>query len=94
MKGYWIARVTVADPEQYKLYAERAPEAFAKFGAKVLARGGRAQQLEGEGRPRNVIIEFASFEDAVACYNSPEYQAARAKRVGAGEAEIVIVEGV
>jgi uncharacterized protein (DUF1330 family) len=60
----------------------------------VLARGGRAQQLEGEGRPRNVIIEFASFEDAVACYNSPEYQAARAKRVGAGEAEIVIVEGV
>ncbi len=41
MKGYWIARVTVTDPDQYKLYAESAPEAFRKYGAKVLARGGR-----------------------------------------------------
>ncbi len=94
MKGYWIARVTVTDPDQYKLYAEAAPEAFRKYGAKVLARGGRFQQLEGEGRPRNVIIEFDSFDKALACYDSPEYQAARAKREAAGEAEIVIVEGV
>jgi uncharacterized protein (DUF1330 family) len=94
MKGYWIARVTVTDPDQYKLYAEAAPEAFRTYGAKVLARGGRSEQMEGEGRPRNVVIEFASFEDALACYNSPEYQAARARRAGAGEAEIVIVEGV
>jgi uncharacterized protein (DUF1330 family) len=94
VKGYWIARVTVKDPDQYKLYADAAPQAFRKYGARVLARGGRAEQVEGEGRPRNVVIEFASFEDAVACYNSPEYQAARAKRASAGEAEIVIVEGV
>ena len=94
MKGYWIARVTVTDPDQYKLYAEAAPEAFRKYGAKVLARGGRSQQVEGEGRPRNVVIEFASFDDALACYNSPEYQAARARRAHAGEAEIVLVEGV
>jgi len=94
MKGYWIARVTVTDPDQYKLYAEAAPEAFRKYGAKVLARGGRSQQVEGEGRPRNVVIEFASFDDALACYNSPEYQAARARRANAGEAEIVLVEGV
>jgi uncharacterized protein (DUF1330 family) len=94
MKGYWIARVTVTDPDRYQRYAEAAPWAFAKFGARVLARGGRARQLEGEGRPRNVVIEFASFEKALACYNSPEYQAARANRDGAGEAEIVVVEGV
>lgn len=94
MKGYWIARVTVGDPERYRHYAEAAPEAFRKYNARILARGGRHKQLEGEGRPRNVVIEFDSFEDAVACYNSPEYQAARAKRAAAGEAEIVIVEGV
>jgi uncharacterized protein (DUF1330 family) len=94
VKGYWIARVTVKDPDQYKLYAEGAPLAFTRYGAKVLARGGRAQQMEGTGRPRNVVIEFASFEAAVECYNSPEYQAARAQRAEAGEAEIVIVEGV
>lgn len=93
-KAYWIARVTVTDPDQYKLYAEDAPKAFKKFEAKILARGGRHSQLEGDGRPRNVVIEFSSYEDAIACYNSPEYQAAKAKRKGAGVAEIVIVEGV
>jgi uncharacterized protein (DUF1330 family) len=93
-KAYWISRVTVTDPDQYKLYAEATPAAFKKYGATVLARGGRYSQLEGEGRPRNVVIEFPSFENAIACYNSSEYQAARANRVNAGEAEIVIVEGV
>ncbi len=92
-KAYWIARVTVTDPDQYKHYVEATPAAFAKFGAKFLARAGRTHQAEGEGRPRNVVIEFPSLEDAIACYNSPEYQAARAKRLGAGEAEIVLVEG-
>jgi uncharacterized protein (DUF1330 family) len=94
MKAYWIARVTVIDPDPYKLYAEAAPEAFKRYNARILARGGRFEQLEGDGRPRNVVIEFGSFEDAIACYNSEEYQNARAHRLGAGEAEIVIVEGV
>ena len=93
-KAYWIAHVTVTDPEQYKLYANAAPEAFRKYGAVILARGGKFQQLEGEGRPRNVVIEFPSLEAAIACYNSPEYQAARHNRLGAGDAEIVLVEGV
>jgi len=93
-KAYWIARVTVTDPDQYKHYAEGASAVFPKYGARVLARGGKCNQLEGEGRPRNVVIEFPSYDEAIACYNSPEYQAAKAKRKGAGVAEIVIVEGV
>jgi uncharacterized protein (DUF1330 family) len=50
--------------------------------------------MEGEGRPRNVVIEFPSLQAAIDCYNSPEYQAAREKRIGAGIADIVLVEGV
>ena len=94
MPAYWIARVTVTDPDPYKLYAESAPAAFEKYNARILARGGRCEHMEGEGRPRNVVIEFPTYEDALACYNSDEYQSARKHRVGAGEAEIVIVEGV
>ena len=93
-KGYWIAHVTVTDPGQYKFYAEAAPAAFRKYGASILARGGTSQQMEGEGRPRNVVIEFPSLQAAVDCYNSPEYQEAKAKRGGAGVANIVLVEGV
>jgi uncharacterized protein (DUF1330 family) len=93
-KGYWIAHVTVTDPDQYKLYATAAPEAFKIYGATILARGGDFRQMEGDGRPRNVVIEFPSLQAAIDCYNSSEYQSAKAKRAGAGIAEIVLVEGV
>jgi len=93
-KGYWIARVDVKNPDAYKKYVEGTAPAFAKYGARFLARGGRAQQLEGPMRARNVVIEFDSLEQAVACYNSPEYRAAHQHRIGAAEAEIMVVEGV
>ena len=94
MTAYWIAHVIVTEPDAYKNYAEAAPEAFKKYNARILARGGHCEQLEGNGRPRNVVIEFESVEDAVACYNSPEYQSARKHRENAGIADLVIVEGV
>ena len=93
-KAYWIAHVTVTDPDPYALYAEGATAAFAAHGAKVLARGGRIEGLEGESRPRNVVIEFESMEAALACYRSDAYQAAKRHREGAGDAQIMILEGV
>lgn len=92
-KAYWIAHVTVTDPDPYAAYAEGATEAFAAHGARVLARGGRVEALEGEAAPRNVVIEFPSMEAALACYNSEEYQAAKRHREGAGVAAIMILEG-
>ncbi|MEL6912917.1 MAG: DUF1330 domain-containing protein [Pseudomonadota bacterium] len=93
-KAYWIAHVTVTDPEPYALYAKGTAEAFEKYGANILARGGRYEALEGADHARNVVIEFPDLETALACYRSPEYQAARAHRVDAGIANITIVEGV
>lgn len=93
-KGYWIAHVTVTDPEPYARYAAATAEPFRKYGAHILARGGSYTALEGADRPRNVVIEFPSMEAALACYNSPEYQAAKKHREGAGIADITIVEGV
>ena len=93
-KAYWIAHVTVSNPDQYKFYATDAGIAFKKYKATILARGGSHHIMEGSGRPRNVVIEFPSLQAAIDCYNSEEYQSAKAKRVGAGEADIVFVEGV
>ena len=93
-KAYWIAFVTVTDPEAYAGYQALAPAAFAKFGARFLARGGEAETLEGAAWQRHVVIEFESKEQAQACYASPEYQTARAKRQNACRADIVIVEGL
>lgn len=93
-KGYWIARVDVRDPERYKDYVAASRLAFERFDARMLARGGAHELAEGNGRVRNVVIEFASLAIAQQCYHSPEYQAAKAIRVTCSEGEIVLVEGV
>ena len=93
-KGDIVARITVTDPAAYAAYAKGAGEAMKLHGARVLARGGRHEALEGEARGRNVIIEFETFEQAKAYFNSPEYQAARQHRNGAAMGEFVVVEGV
>ncbi len=93
-KGYWIAHVDVRDPETYKLYVEGAKPAFERFGARFLARGGPFEMLEGDDiGARHVVIEFDSIEQARACYNSAEYQAAREHRVPVAKATMLIVEG-
>jgi uncharacterized protein (DUF1330 family) len=92
-KGYWIARVDVRDPERYKDYVATAKPAFEKYGARFLARGGVYEGMEGKARARNVVIEFPSLQAAKDCYNSPEYQAAKAIRVTVADAEMVLVEG-
>ena len=92
-KGYWIARMTVNDPNEYPKYLAAAAEPFKKYGAKFLVRGGRAEAVEGPGRARNIVIEFTNFDEAMACYNSPEYQAAAKIRQGCATGEIVVVEG-
>ena len=93
-KAYWIARVDVQDPETYKKYVEANGAAFTKYNAKFLARGGKSEVLEGPGRGRNVVIEFASMEDALACYHSPEYTKAKQFRLAASTGEFILVEGI
>lgn len=93
-KGYWIALITVNNADMYPEYVRTATPAFQKYGARFLARGGRHEALEGKAPPRNVVIEFDSFERAVACYRSPEYQAAAAIRQRCADGDIIVVEGV
>lgn len=92
-KGYWIARVDVSDPDAYRRYAEANAEVFARHGARFVVRGDRFEAVEGTARARNVVIEFPSYEAALACYRSPEYAAAMAHRAGAAVADIIVIEG-
>lgn len=94
MAAYWVARSKINDPVEYKRYTDLVPAIIAKFGGRVLARGGAYRVLEGPERfERFVVIEFPSMDQAVACHGSPDYQAAAAfRRGGAGEVELVIVE--
>ena len=68
-------------------------EAFRKYGGRFLVRGGSFDDPEGRSRPRNVVIEFPSYQAALDCYRSPEYARAMAERAGATDFDLVIVEG-
>jgi len=95
MAAYWIAHAKINDPVEYKKYTDQIPGIMKKYGGKVLARGGRYRVMEGpEKFPRHVVIEFPTFEQAVACFESKEYTDAAEyrRRNGVGEVENVIVD--
>jgi len=92
-KGYWIGHVDVSNPEKYPDYMKAAQPAYEKYGAKFIVRGGQCAAVEGAARGRHVVVEFDSYETALACYHSPEYQAAAKIRQANSIGEILIVEG-
>ena len=92
-KGYWIASVEVTDAGGYEQYRQANAVAFAKYGAKFLVRAGKFELAEGGAKSRNVVIEFPSYEQAVACYHSPEYQHAKSLRKDAAFCDLIIIGG-
>jgi len=93
-KGYMLVQSEVTNAEQYAAYGKVTPAIIAKYGGTFIARGGRSVTLEGQKAPaRVVLIEFPSYDAALALYNSPEYTAARKTREGAATMQIVAVEG-
>jgi uncharacterized protein (DUF1330 family) len=93
-KGYWIAHVSISDPDGYKAYVAANAEAFDKYGAEFLVRAGQNTIVEGEMRgDRHVVIAFLSYQAALDCYHSPEYAKAKAIRAEAAMSDIVIIEG-
>jgi uncharacterized protein (DUF1330 family) len=92
-KGYWIVRVDIRDMDTYKSYIAANAGPFKKYGGRFLVRGGKFEEVEGSSRERNAVIEFPSYEQAVQCWHSPEYQAALRIREPVSTADLVIVEG-
>jgi len=92
-KGYWMVHVELDDAEAFKAYVAVVMDVFTKYGARYLARAGQFEAVEGRMRTRNTIVEFPSYQAAVDCWHSVEYQAAKALRENAGRVDITIVEG-
>ncbi|MGH6672501.1 MAG: DUF1330 domain-containing protein [Xanthobacteraceae bacterium] len=93
-KGYWVTHIDVHDPEGYKAYVVADAISFGKFGARFLVRGGRQEVVEGRQRSRTVVLEFPSYQAALDCYGSSEYQAAKALRMGNAELDLIVIEGL
>jgi uncharacterized protein (DUF1330 family) len=95
MPAYVIVETDVRDPEQYERYRAAAAAAIAAGGGRYIARGGELAVLEGDWRPkRMVVLEFEDLEAAKRWYDSPEYREARRLREGAATLQAVAVEGL
>ncbi|MBS8261680.1 DUF1330 domain-containing protein [Roseibium polysiphoniae] len=92
-KGYIVARVQIHDPEGFKTYLDIGLPSLDRFGGRSLVLGGQYTTFEGQERERHVVIEFDSYQTALDCYNSPEYQAAAEIRKRYAETDLVVVEG-
>lgn len=94
MPAYVVAIVNVTNPKAYDEYRALAGPAIQQYGGRYLARGGKCEVLEGSfPGSRVVVVEYESLEQAQRFYHSPEYQAARRKRLGAADFNMIVIDG-
>ena len=95
MPAYVILNIEVTDPERFAEYAKTGAPTVAQYGGRYLARGGRAEKLEGGLEPRRVVvIEFDTADRARAWWASGEYGVPKAVRQSAARSDVILVEGV
>jgi uncharacterized protein (DUF1330 family) len=96
MAAYVIAHIEVSDPVRYEEYKKLAFETVTKYGGRYLARGPKPDVLEGDWRPKRlVLLEFPSAAQARTWWESPEYAPARAiRKATCSRSELVIIDGM
>ena len=95
MAAYVIGEVEITDPATYEDYRKQVLAVVTKYGGRFIARGGRAEALEGSpAAKRLVVLEFPSYEQAQTWYRSPEYAPLITLRQKASHGRLVLVEGV
>ncbi len=95
MPAYVIVDVEIIDTEKYQAYTKLVPTSLEKYGGRFCVRGGRLETLEGDWHPgRFVVLEFPSYDQAKAWWDSEEYAAAKALRQAASRTQMILVEGV
>ena len=92
-KGYWVAKANITNNEKLSKYGKQAEIAIEMYGGRFLVRGGRYETKEGADYSRNVVVEFDSYDKALAAYGSEEYKKALQLLEGGAERIYAIVEG-
>ena len=93
-KGYWVVRANRSDAEEQSKYVQVATDIIAKYNGHFLIRGGDQIEFEESGFERTVVVEFNSFEDALECYKSTDYQSALKFVKNSSKRYVSIVKGV
>jgi|TARA_B110000967_G_C18496950_1_gene369579 uncharacterized protein (DUF1330 family) len=93
-KGYWISLyIKINSQENLKKYAETVTSIIKSYGGVPLVRGGNYETFNGKNFIRTVVWEFPSYEKAIKCHNSKEYQAGWSLAKDTTERHMQVIEG-
>ena len=95
MSAYLISTIEIKDPAGYEECRKLVGAPLARYGGKFVVRGGEIEYLEGDWRPKRVVVvEFESLDQARAFHRSPEYAEAMKIRQRTSVSSVIIVPGV
>jgi uncharacterized protein (DUF1330 family) len=95
MSAYIIVEIEITDPVGYEEYKKRAGATVAQHGGRYIVRGGACETLEGDWKPKRIVVlEFENMERARAWLNCPEYAAPRKMRHRTAKTRMILVEGL
>jgi len=95
MAHYIIAEISIADREEYALYEAGFMAIFSRYQGTMLAVEEQPELLEGEWpHSRTVLVEFPNREQALAWYQSEDYQALASHRKRASNGNLVLIKGL
>jgi uncharacterized protein (DUF1330 family) len=95
MPAYVIfIRKRTTNPAELEVYAQKAPASLAGRPVTIHALYGPHEIVEGDQIEGAAILEFPSFEEAKAWYDSPAYREARQHRLKGADYLGIIVEGM
>ena len=94
-KGYFLsAHRKAADPVKAAAYAKFSIPPIEGAGGRVLAKGGTVQARENGIAGKTILIEFESYEAAIAAYESEAYQESLRVLDGGADRDIRLFEGL
>jgi|RhiMetdeSRZDD1v2_1073273.scaffolds.fasta_scaffold83965_2 uncharacterized protein (DUF1330 family) len=95
MAAYYIVEIDIQDPARFEEYRSKVPATIERYGGKYLVRGGRLETIEGEWKPKRIVVlEFPTLEQAKRWYDSEEYRPLKELRRRTARGHIVLVDGV
>jgi uncharacterized protein (DUF1330 family) len=95
MRAYFIVDNEVTDSAGFEEYRKQVSITVEKYGGRFLVRGGQIQTLEGDWKPKRIVVtEFPSIEQARRWYDSEDYRPLKALRSRSARGSVVLVEGV
>ena len=94
MAAYVIVELEVTEPVEYEQYKRVAGATVEKYGGKYIVRGGKTEVLEGNWKPKRIVIlEFPTTDRAKEWLNCEEYREPRKKRHATAKTNMLVIEG-